>query len=141
MFRIPLNKINESRSIDFNALPDVSKQHVIEYGLKQLLNDAMANGIDNAVRRALADKRLDNLMAGVIRASRESDPVSQEARKLAIKRARAEWEANGTKVTADIHKSEAFRARVDELRVHPVIVKKAEEMVAMASDLEALDID
>lgn len=39
MQNITINKTNATREIDFDSLPDNAKSFVIEYGLKQLLND------------------------------------------------------------------------------------------------------
>lgn len=40
MYIINIAKSGKSLSVDFNSLPEVSKQFIIEYGLRQKLNDA-----------------------------------------------------------------------------------------------------
>src|SRR5205085_537799 len=58
--------------------------HVFEYGFRQLINDAIANGGDDL--QAKAQKRLDRLYEGHIRTTNgaaEANPVEAEAHALA----------------------------------------------------------
>lgn len=94
---IDLKKIGQSLGIDFNAMPAESKLHVVEYGIRQILNDAMAQvkpavkggdltDVQKGEALAFATKRLDNLMSGTLRASpvREGNPVRARAMELAM---------------------------------------------------------
>lgn len=82
---IRVNKAAESFEVDFAKLPDASQAHVIAYGLRQLLNDAAASANKGTASRDAVQKRLDNLMAGTLRAStgRTADPVAREAKSIA----------------------------------------------------------
>src|SRR4051812_1910533 len=70
--------------IDLSRFAPAVQQHVFEYGLRQLINDAIANGGDDL--QSKAQKRLDRLYEGHIRAangSAEANPVEAEANALA----------------------------------------------------------
>ena len=77
MFNILIKKVQETVEVDFDNLPEISKQYLIEYGLKQRLNDchssltlkdgAKAEDIMQAVHDCLA-----GLQAGTIRKMREA---------------------------------------------------------------------
>lgn len=83
---VNLKKIGKALEVDVANMPEVSLQHVFNYGLRQLLNDAMASAGDDAAKaEAQAKERLANLMSGTLRASRESDPVAAEAKRLAYR--------------------------------------------------------
>lgn len=140
--RIPLIKINQHVDVDYDALPDVSKTHIVNYGLRQLLNDAMVSGETDSERRGLADKRLANLVAGVLRAARESDPVEAEIRRLAIARAKADWKReHGAFPSAEQHRGDAFQARVTALRGNAKLREIAEANVAKAAELADIELD
>lgn len=91
--QIPLIKIGQTLTVDESKLPQASQDFIWQYGLRQILNDAMASakaGKDSNDEakdsaRALAEKRLANLMSGTFRASpiREGDPVRKRALELA----------------------------------------------------------
>lgn len=40
MIKIYISKADATLNIDWDAMPEVAKQHIIEYGLRQKLNDA-----------------------------------------------------------------------------------------------------
>lgn len=73
-------------------LPNVQR-HIYEYGLRQIINDAMADKTDDDGAAlpddqivAKAQKRLDNLYAGELRSRRDAepaDPVEAECYKIA----------------------------------------------------------
>lgn len=71
-------------------LPTQSLRKIVEYGLQRIFNDSTASGKDDAERLSLANKRLDNLKSGVIRATgvRTGDPVKRRALELAEARIR-----------------------------------------------------
>jgi hypothetical protein len=74
-------------TVGLNRLTDEVVEHIFAYGLKQLLNDCHASEKEPANKLALVQKKLENLYDGKItRASgggRTSDPVAQEAKRLA----------------------------------------------------------
>lgn len=93
---IPLgrNAVYGQLAVDLQRLPPHVHDYVYAYGLRQVLNDAMAqkkdedgNALTDDVIRAKAEKRLDNMYAGELRArgdaAEPADPVEAEAYKLA----------------------------------------------------------
>lgn len=96
---IRIARLNRNESIDFDALPNASKDFVIVYGLKQLLNDSIVSGESDDERNGLLDKKLDKLLEGTLSirdgGTRETDPVAVELTKLATTKTRAEFK--GTK--------------------------------------------
>jgi hypothetical protein len=106
MFSINVKKAAASYEVDFDGLPEVSRNRVIIYGLTQLLSDAaasvpmsadiegrkvplkgkdLATAIMNA--KTEVEKRLTDLQNGVLRRVRTAsgDPVEARARQLAIR--------------------------------------------------------
>lgn len=75
---------------DLRNLPEASLRKIFEYGAQRIMNDSTASGKDDAERLSLAQKRWDNLQAGVIRATgaRTGDPVKRRALELAEARIR-----------------------------------------------------
>lgn len=93
---IPLgrNSVYGTMPVDCTKFPPHVVDHIWNYGVRQLLNDAMANkkdedGADLPADQivAKAQKRLDTLYSGELRAKGETaepvDPVEAEAWKLA----------------------------------------------------------
>lgn len=93
---IPLGRaaVYGTLDVDCSRFNDTVHEYVYSYGLRQILNDAMADKKDDDGKpladdaiRAKALKRLDNMYAGELRQRRESaeptDPVEAEAWKLA----------------------------------------------------------
>lgn len=71
MFTINISKAKNSLSVNWDAMPQNAKDYIIQYGLKQKLNDCYATsviGADNPAEVAMseASKMLENLMAGNI---------------------------------------------------------------------------
>lgn len=164
--QIVIEKAGTVFDVDFDALPANSKARVIAYGLKQLLNDATApvslkrDGEplrDSELAKAkeaakvLAEKRLANLVAGILSATRVGravDRVSQIAREIAEARVKASpafkaWLAtNGLKLA-----DKAAREKLNELSAK---LATREDIVALATtraeeeselDIDDLDID
>jgi hypothetical protein len=94
---IPLGRNGKygSREIRVADMPTVSHVYAFEYGVRQAVNDAMAdktddegNPLEPEVIVAKADKRIDALMNGTIRqraggSAEPLDPVEAEAWKIA----------------------------------------------------------
>lgn len=72
MINVYLSKSDCNLAVDWDAMPDNAKQHIIEYGLRQKLNDAGSSatvkelGKDEAAAqaKAMAENVLEALMAG-----------------------------------------------------------------------------
>jgi len=130
---INIAKADTTIEIDFESLPEVSKDYVINYGLTQALNDAVAPlaVIDGKVcvnKKPLDDtsadkfaeivlgrvqKKIDALIAGTVRiaGTRVGDPIKAEAIEIAIDMTvRGEFKKTGKPLDA-----KAMRARAVEL--------------------------
>lgn len=88
MYKINLSierKVVKTLDVDFDAMPDNAKAYVIEYGLKQILNDVASDSAKQADPAAYkigkATDKLANLMAGSIRTARTFDEFGKEIRK------------------------------------------------------------
>lgn len=83
--RVNLGKTGEHRVLNPSKFSAAVLDHVFNYGLRQIINDAMAPEKDDDKKVALADKRIENLINGTLRASpvREGDPVRKRAMELA----------------------------------------------------------
>lgn len=71
MFTINISKAKNTLSVDWDSMPQNAKDYIIQYGLKQKLNDCYATvviGADNPAEVAMeaAKAMLENLMAGNI---------------------------------------------------------------------------
>lgn len=95
MHTITIAKAAKNVVVDFDALPDVSKAYIIEYGLRQSLNDATASlkrdeyktdGEFQDAALAVAEKKLAGILSGELRQSvgRIGDPIEAEYMRLAI---------------------------------------------------------
>lgn len=147
---INLKKIGKTVTVDFEKMPQASLDHIFAYGIRQILNDAMASAKTEAEGEASANKRLDNLMSGTLRASptREGNPVRKRALELAegklVKHpAFIAWaQANGYKVTSKEAAKELRRqATVNIDREGNNFMVQAAKDVAEAAKLEVDDIE
>lgn len=131
---IRIAKSDRNVDVDFEALPAVSREYIIKYGLTQALNDAAApiNAKDAncaANAWALVQKRVEKLMAGTI-GMRESDPVRAEAMNLA----RRALSAKGFEGTA----AELTTKASELVDANPVWMEKAKARVAEAAAMADL---
>lgn len=86
---VRLGKTDHSVEVAIDDLPEHVRVYLMNYGLKQCLNDAAAGGKDEGEKIALFDKRLDNLRAGALRAQREGlSPLARHARDIATEYAK-----------------------------------------------------
>lgn len=75
MFNILIAKADKSLPVDWDAMPENAKRHLIEYGLRQKLNDAGSSATVKALGQeeagaqafAMAENVLEALMKGQIR--------------------------------------------------------------------------
>lgn len=68
MYEITVAKAEKTFQVDFDKLPEASREYIIRYGLRQSLNDSVAGAeakSDEALKRAQA--RYDGLLDGTIR--------------------------------------------------------------------------
>jgi len=140
--------------VGFDALPQAVKDHVVYIGLRNVLMDAHAGAAKlagegasaEAVRetaRAMADKKLASMVAGIVRTakeggSRETDPVMAEAKKMAEGALRAKIKAAGKKWTD--YAKDSLAAAIAKLAATEEIMAKAQEAVAAHKGLE-IDMD
>lgn len=88
---VPAQFTAKVRGVDFpltdiQSWPVQSLNKVLEYGLQRIFNDSAASAKTDAEAVQLANKRLDNLRSGVLRASgnRIGDPIKRRAMELAV---------------------------------------------------------
>lgn len=68
MYEITVAKAGQTYKVDFDKLPEASREYIIRYGLRQSLNDSVAGAeakSDEAFKRAEA--RYQAILAGTIR--------------------------------------------------------------------------
>ena len=98
---VQIRKINTQVEVDFDALPETSKCFVIDYGLKQLLNDAVASKDDKLEIADTVDRKLTALVDGSVRissAGRASNPLAKAAMDYAREVVRASIRASGKQI-------------------------------------------
>jgi hypothetical protein len=133
-------------------MPEASIAKIFEYGLQRIFNDAAAGAKqgDKEEALALAQKKLDNLRAGIIRATgdRSGDPVRKRALELATAVIKVNpkviaWaQASGLKMG-----DKAVVAKVAELARDAVekdenqFIVQAKKDVEAASALSGLEIE
>ncbi len=138
---VALPKAKQSVAVDVKAMPQAALDHVFAYGLRQILNDAMASAKTPEEAKAFADKRLANLMSGTLRASptRTGDPIEDEARRIARQKIETAIRAAGKKVKD--FDAEWFKGRVAELLAKDPAIREAAKVAVEASAGLAIDID
>ena len=128
-------KAKRSITVDYDALPDVSKDYVINYGLRQALNDAAASVASDDTEvvektLALVDKRLSRILNGTVNVrdsfGREANPVMVEAIELALGTVRGEYKKNGKKLEAKAMLVDAKK----KVAANPAYIHLAEKNVA-----------
>lgn len=144
---VPLMKLDTTIDVDLAKFSETVLNHVFDYGLRQILNDAMASGKTDAERRQLAEKRLDTLYSGNLRASgvRVGDPVKRRAIEIATAKVKVSpkfiaW-VNDNKPKAgasDKEKLAWLKTQADAVRKNAEKLAQAESIMAQAKiDVEA----
>lgn len=137
-YEITITKLNRKESIDFAALPAASQTFVINYGLRQLLNDSFVSGETHEERVDLLDRKLSKLFEGTLHVreggSRESDPLAREITKLATAKTSEHFKKKGVKA-ANID-PEQWKVVLGKFRVHPKLVELAKAIHAHAVSIE-----
>ena len=81
---------DETLIVDEAKLPQIAKDYIWAYGLKQVLNDAGSAGKGKAEKLVMAKAKLEALYAGTIRTAREGKPGASQAETLAARFAMAD---------------------------------------------------
>lgn len=118
--------------------PLVSIEKIFAYGLQQLSNDAVASAENDDEIVALFQKRIDNLAAGVLRASpiRVGDPVAREAMRIAREMVLAALKKKGVPAKGQPVAELATKL----IAKNPAITAQAEANVAAVGELD-VDVD
>ena len=122
-------------------------EYIIQYGLKQMLNDVHASEKDIAAKPGLSQKKLDSLYRGEVAQSRASggDPVAKEMRAMAENDLKAKVKLAGKKPSdfdKDVWKTvvekqvaaneEAYRKAAEaKLAIKPKGVESADDIMAL----------
>lgn len=126
---VKIGALNETREVDFAALPANSQAFVIQYGLKQLLNDALVSGENVEEKRGLVDKKLDGLRSGNLRSTAErSDALQAEVNKIALKLARDKFRKDGKKLVDYAAGIDAYAKEL--IATKPIITETAKANIA-----------
>lgn len=156
---IKVDKAAHTYEVDFDALPEVSRNRVIAYGLTQLLADAAASVATSAnvggrriplvgndlakaqiEAKALTDARLADLSAGILRRMREGDPVSAEAKRIAIRLVNKsddfrKWLAKAGHKPGDKEAVDELSKRAGVLATSAKVIAMAERYIAEMAEL------
>ena len=159
-FKIAVDKASHTYEVDFDAMPEVSRNRVIAYGLTQLLSDAAASvattaniegrrvplkGNDLAkahmAAKALTDHRIADLSAGILRRAREGDPVSAEAKRIAIRLVNKsddyrKWLAKSGNKPGDKDATAELAKRAEVRAADPKVIALAQAHVDALAELE-----
>lgn len=128
-------------NVDFEAFSDDVKAFVINYGVKQLLNDAAASGKGAEEKLGMAQKKLDRLVNGEITLQRASalDDVTKEARVIARDLVRRELAKKGQSLK-DIDKT-VLQKLIIQVAMESEITDEAAKRIAARSAAPNVDID
>lgn len=161
-----VEKANATYSVDFDSLPAATRARIVRYGLTQLLSDAAAPVATTASidgrripkvgkdladatmkAKALVDQRFSDLSAGILKRVRESsvDPVSAEARRIAIGRVRVapafvKWLTTNNLKPTDKDAVAKLATLAGPLAERPDIRAEAERRLNEVAELE-IDIE
>lgn len=117
-------------------------EYIVQYGLKQMLNDVHASEKDVAAKPGLSQKKLDSLYRGEVAQSRASggDPVAKEMRAMAEGDLKAKVKLAGKKFS-DFDKT-VWKTVVDkQLAANEEAYRKAAEqkLAIKPKGLESVD--
>lgn len=133
--------------VDVSKLPQAALDKVFAYGLQRIFNDAAASAKTDSEATGLATKRLENLLAGIVRVSpqREGNPVRARALDLASARIKANPKFTAWLTEAKLKAGDkAAVAKVRELALAAISKDGNAFMVQAQVDVDAakgLDID
>lgn len=138
-YTIHVNAVDRDITVDWDSMPETAREFVIQYGLRQKLNDCHVSGETPDEKNAAVDKTVAALMSGDIRvgAARAGDPVSAEAKRLARGLATERFRKDG-KAKKGFAETDEFKALVATYANHPKVRAQAESNVASAKALTDL---
>lgn len=104
---VKIAKTGQSFELDFDALPDVSKEFLVEYGLRQKLSDTVSDSEkfpkDSDAAREQVQETYDALLKGIVRRKRGGarlDPIETIMREYTIDSLREQHGYNATDAKA-----------------------------------------
>lgn len=137
MFSIMHGATKTLLEVDFDALPEVSKQYIIAYGLKQKLNDCYAqhkaDGADPETCLGISKNMLEALAQGDIgKRQSQSDPAEKELLEIlkTVAKAKIAGLKTGKMTKADLVQALAKVLGKDEARILEHFSEKARESLA-----------
>lgn len=138
---IRIAKAGTSLAVDVEAFAPNVLEYVVRYGLTQILNDAHSavtvhTHPDAEARAAecmaLAQKKLDAMIAGEVRTQTRSDSIVAEAMRLAVITVKAAFKKAGLKMPD----AKGLRARAEAyLEKHPELLDTARTNIETAKAL------
>lgn len=127
--RVNLGKSEHHFDIDTTRFSPEVLDYVFAYGLKQVINDAAASGKTLDEKVGLANKRVENLYSGTLRAQRESNPLARHARDIATDLGKRKG-----------HTGEELKAFVAKASKADAVLHLAQKRLDAESEVE-LDLD
>ena len=140
MIEIQVKKAEQAYEFDFVNLPEAAKEFVIEYGLRQIMNDSVSSAKTQAEAEGMAGKKYDALLSGTLRAVRSAtpaDPIGAEAQAIAkgIVKASQAWATLRAKTEDKEERKAWFAAKVAEVAGMDQVRAQAEMNIASVKDL------
>ena len=130
---VSIGKTGKALDVNFAEFAPHVLQYIVSYGIKQVLNDAGSAAKTDAEKVAMAEKNLDTLLRGEIRAARESDPVAARAKKIAIAVITKAMKAKGLDPAA---KDSNFSTLVMEYAGKPAVREMAKAQLEAEADID-----
>jgi hypothetical protein len=154
IFNITVSKTNQQFNIDFEALPKASQDYVIQYGLKQCLNDCHSAFKDVDHAKAQVEMKVEALRSGTVslRAIGERiDPVTKAvndrlitlvatAAKMTRKNLIAKLKASGQSIREYVAKQNGGEAMIAKFTKEEEASRKKLAAVEFDVDLTQLDL-
>lgn len=143
VYNIAINKANEIVKVDFDSLPDNVKAHIIEYGIKQKLNDkhsqVKSDEKDCAAQvMTLVNGLIDDWKAGKVVATRTGSTNTPEEK--------ARWDVfftimkgrklNGEAIVNKKNMADVMQRNADEKAEGDVIAYRQKVLEAVANTTE-----
>lgn len=143
--KVPIGKTETEREVDFDGLPENVQAYVIEYGLRQILNDAHSTVTEKAFPdpderaeqvEALVDAKLKAMLAGDVSIRNVTrDPVKARMLTIALRHVQKVKTADGK---VDV---KATRAAAEAIlkKKGPLYRDLAESQIRAEKELGAYD--
>lgn len=137
---VPLGRGGKYGQMDviLEQLPETSRDHIFIYGLRQILNDAIADKTDDdgaalptEALVAKAQRRLDTLYSGELRVRRETAEPADSVERIA---ARMAWD----RITESVKKMPEYPKTKGKDRIMATLAVRADAKGKAAPDRDAL---